>query len=1029
MNNLSLNYKSLNSKPALKISLVYAVFSLLWIIFSDTLLLFFVKNPELLTQIQIVKGWFFVIVSAMIIYFLLLREMRHVQQSQKKYLEIFNTTTEALFISDAETGKILDVNQAATDLFGFSYEELTARSINDLNLNIEQNTSKKTHLKQTRNNNHDLIWVDIVKQDIHDEMGAQKIIAVRDITIRKRSEDVLRTLAESGSIYSGDIFKTIVRQLALVHNVRYVMIASLHSIDKNTATTLAIWDDNGYAENFSYALKGTPCQNVLTQTSSRHYPSNAQQQFPEDSILVDLNVQGYFGVPLLNSHDEAIGVLALLDDKPLEVPFGAIELLNSLATRASLEIERKAVDEKLKLSSRVFSETHEGIIITDVTGTIVDVNPAFCNVTEYSREDVIGEKPGILNSGKQGPEFYKKMWQTLATQGHWQGEVWNRKKGGALYAELLTVSSLYNDEGDIINYVGIFTDITHSKKQQEQLEFIAHYDVLTKLPNRILFADRFNQAIAHCKRTETLLAVCFLDLDDFKPINDTYGHLVGDQILIEVAERIQSNIREEDTVSRQGGDEFTIFLVNLETPFEGELMLDRIQHALAQPYLIDDHVIAMTSSMGVTLYPLDDFDLDTLLRHADQAMYQAKMAGKSSYHIFNVEHDQETTKKHLRLNEVIQAFEQNQLCLYFQPKVNMKTGQVVGAEGLLRWIHPENGLIPPLKFLPVIEDSDFEITLGNWIIEQALEQLQQWNKEGFKLDVSINISSQHLQSPDFFAVLDKALTQHPDVNSNHFQLEILESSVLGDVNHIRTIIKTCRDKLGVQFALDDFGTGYSSLTHLRNLPANTIKIDQSFVRDMLSDQNDFAIIDGTIGLANSFSREIIAEGVETTEHGLMLLVMGCELAQGYGIARPMPAHDLSDWINSYQANQTWIDCANNNQTVPKQKLKLLRLILQHWHIHIKDILNPETSNEGILPILNPEKCHCNAWIKREEREQTFAASWLNELDQAHKKSHLIAHDLFHNPDMESAAKNQHLDDLQLCFDHINHLLDEQNKLH
>jgi diguanylate cyclase (GGDEF)-like protein/PAS domain S-box-containing protein len=1023
---MNLNTDIISSRAALKISLIYASFSLVWIFFSDALLFSLIKNPETITDLQTLKGWFFVIASSLILYFLLLKEIKLSQQSQKKYIDIFNTTTEALFIVQANNDKIIEVNPAATDLLGFTTEELKQCRLADLNLNPENTSYLGSYTKQIRTKSDNLLSVEISRQTFDNEKNSEISVAVRDITDRKRNEDVLRSLAETGSINSGDTFKAIVHQLASSLGTRYAMIASLHPVNKKTVTTLAVWDGKDFADNFSYSLEGTPCNDVITQTTACSYPNNIQQLFPNDAILADLNIQGYLGVPLRNNLNEAIGILALLDDKPLTIKSNTIELLNSLATRASFELERKAVDEKLKQSARVFSDTHEGILITDTSGTIIDVNPTFCTVTQYPREEVLGKNPGILNSGKQGPEFYKKMWQQLDSDGSWQGEVWNRKKSGELYAELLTISSLSNDDGEIINYVGMFTDITNSKKQQEQLEFMAQYDVLTKLPNRILFADRFLQAVAHCKRNETLLAVCFLDLDHFKPVNDTHGHLVGDQVLIEVANRIQSNIREEDTVSRQGGDEFTIFLTDIKTPRDGGLLFDRIQHSLEQPYYIEEHTINISSSMGVTFHPLDDFDLDTLLRHADQAMYQAKMEAKGSYSLFNIEQNRETFDKHLRLNEVIQAFEQGELSLYFQPKVNMKTGKVIGAEGLLRWTHPEKGMIPPLTFLPVIEESEFETTLGNWVIEQALKQLQRCNKNGIELEISINISSHHLQSANFFAMLESALARHPDINSNHLQLEILESSVLSDVNNIRTIINSCRDKLGVNFALDDFGTGYSSLTHLRNLPVQTIKIDQSFVQGMLADPNDFAIIDGTMGLADSFKRKIIAEGVETTAHGLMLLIIGCELAQGYSIARPMPASNFSDWLSNYKPNQEWLNYAKEKQTPKKQKLQSFTLFIQHWHSQIKEILQAEIPEEkSISHFSNLEKSHCHIWINREQQEQTFDIAWLEQLELAHTQSHVLAQDLLHNHDMDNSVKS----DLEHCFDHIDQLLTEQISPH
>ena len=651
------------------------------------------------------------------------------------------------------------------------------------------------------------------------------------------------------------------------------------------------------------------------------------------------------------------------------------------------------VKDELELYGRVFSEAHEGITITDANNIIVDINPKFCDITGYSRDEAIGANPSILSSGKQSPEFYKNMWVALDNDGYWSGEVWNRKKNGELYAELLTISALKNENGQIKHYVGLFSDITQNKRQQEKLHLMAHYDVLTQLPNRALFVDRFSQAIAHSKRKESLLAVCFLDLDNFKPVNDNYGHEVGDRLLMEVARRIKENIREEDTVSRQGGDEFALLLGDLETFEQCEQMLQRLHDSLSQPYLIDDLSINIGASSGITFYPLDNGDIDTLLRHADQAMYQAKLLGKNRYSLFNAEQDQQMINVHSRLQDIRQAFNRDEFCLFYQPKVNMKTGEVFGVEALIRWIHPEKGIIPPLEFLPVIENSDLEIEIGHWVIAEALKQIDEWFSKNISLEVSINISSHHLQSSTFFSQLENELDKYPAISSHYLQLEILESSALGDLNTVSNIIKACRDGLGVNIALDDFGTGYSSLTHLRNLPANTIKIDQSFIRDMLYDPSDYAIIDGVIGLAESFHREVIAEGVETTEHGLMLLLMGCHNAQGYGIARPMPADDVLAWLEAYVPNQAWLECGNKDRTVKENKIKLLNVMLDYWFTTFEQELLDEKLNAAQFTLLDYRKSHHYSWIMRARQELVFDENWINSLAEESEKIQKLANHL------------------------------------
>lgn len=655
---------------------------------------------------------------------------------------------------------------------------------------------------------------------------------------------------------------------------------------------------------------------------------------------------------------------------------------------------QKIIEQKLQLSSRVFTETKEGIIITNTQGFIVDVNPSFCEITGYTREEVINHNPNILSSGKQNTEFYVNMWKSINELGYWQGEIWNRKKEGTLYAELLSISSIADEEGNILNYIGIFTDITNSKKQQESLELLAHYDMLTKLPNRVLLADRFTQALAHCKRQENQLAVCFLDLDYFKPINDLYGHGAGDKLLVEVAERLTAIIRDEDTVSRQGGDEFVLLLSDIDSFTECEQMLKRIIASIAQPYLIEGLSLSISASIGVSLYPLDDSDLDTLMRHSDQAMYQAKQAGRNCYHLFNAQQDKLDSKRNIKLNEIKSALIKKEFCLYFQPKVDMPSGNVIGAEALIRWNHTEKGVIPPLKFLPFIEGTELETQVGIWVINEALNQLDKWKKQGIDLEVSVNVSSYHLQHLSFVDDLETALANYPKVHSKNLQLEILESSALGNIETITNIIKTCNEALGVSVALDDFGTGYSSLTHLRNLPAKTIKIDQTFIRDLLDDPNDLAIIDGVIGLSNSFNRKLIAEGVETTEHGLVLLVMGCNEAQGYGISRPLPDIDFQNWLFDYRPNQEWISCANKDRTQKDKKIKLFKLTFAKWKERFVNKLQSSPGNIGQWPILERTKCHGGIWIKRARQDQIFEERWLIKLEEAHNVVHETADDLF-----------------------------------
>jgi diguanylate cyclase (GGDEF)-like protein len=497
------------------------------------------------------------------------------------------------------------------------------------------------------------------------------------------------------------------------------------------------------------------------------------------------------------------------------------------------------------------------------------------------------------------------MWHELTGCGYWRGEIWNQRKNGEVYVELLTISAVRDPHGGLQSYVGLFFDITGIKSHEQQLEHMAYYEALTGLPNRALKADRLQQAMALARRSRKSLALVYIDLDGFKSINDRFGHEAGDLLLVDIASRMQQVLREGDTLARIGGDEFVAVLVNLDSVPASLPLLERLLDAAAQPLAHGEQPLRVTASLGVTFYPqAQAIEADQLLRQADQAMYQAKQAGKNCYQLFDVKQEASLRSWHEELGRIRQALLNHEFVLYYQPKVNMRSGQLVGAEALIRWQHPTRGLLPPAAFLPVFEDHPLAVDVGEWVIDTALAQIGAWQAQGLQMPVSVNVGAHQLQQPDFVARLAALLARHPEVRPEALELEILETSALQDVVHAAQLIETCR-QMGVTFALDDFGTGYSSLTYLKRLRVALLKIDQSFVRDMLDDPDDKAILDGIIRLAGAFRCAVIAEGVETIAHGTMLLQMGCELAQGYGIARPMPAADLPAWAASWQPDAAW----------------------------------------------------------------------------------------------------------------------------
>jgi diguanylate cyclase (GGDEF)-like protein/PAS domain S-box-containing protein len=666
--------------------------------------------------------------------------------------------------------------------------------------------------------------------------------------------------------------------------------------------------------------------------------------------------------------------------------------------RATVEAQEKTLKEqvaalqttkaRLQLVASVFTHAQEGIYITDPDGRIVEVNDAFTRITRFPREEAIGQTPRILRSGRHGEEFYAMMWQNLITKGHWYGEIWNKRKDDEVFPGMLSITAVRDSLGRAQHYVALFTDITVLKEHQRQLEHIAHYDALTGLPNRVLLGDRLLQAIAQTRRHEKLMALVYFDLDGFKPVNDTYGHDLGDELLVAVAQCMKKVLRQGDTLARLGGDEFVIVLTDLDDVAECREILFRLLRVCATPHAVRNHVLSISASMGVTLFPLDGSDPDTLLRHADQAMYQAKQAGKNRFHLFDPEQDRLARTHRESLQHISQALANNEFVLYYQPKVNMRTGAVIGAEALIRWQHPQRGLLPPGEFLPVIEDSDTIVDIGDWVLDTALTQIEAWHAQGLDIAVSVNISARQLQRDDFVSRLMEKLAAHSEVSADRLELEVLETAALEDIARVSQVMEVCRN-LGVSFSLDDFGTGYSSLTYLKRLPANELKIDQSFVRDMLQDPEDMAIVEGIIGLAAAFRRTVIAEGVETAEHGQLLLRLGCDLGQGYGIARPMPAQAMPDWVRNWQPDPGWLpsnDLPFNRDDLP---LMFIEIEHRHWVRSVQAHIN--ASDEATAP--PTDLCRFSAWFERDGRARYGHLKTYAALAPLHARLHTLGHEL------------------------------------
>ena len=577
--------------------------------------------------------------------------------------------------------------------------------------------------------------------------------------------------------------------------------------------------------------------------------------------------------------------------------------MRMIGTHADISL-RKEAEENLQLAASVFKHAMEAIVITAPDSRIIDVNAAFSRITGYSRAEVLGQNPRLLNSGLQGKDFFQAMWQQLNEHGNWYGEIWNRRKNGEVYAATQHISAVRDAQGKLQHYIALSADITVAKSQQQELERIAHYDPLTKLPNRALLADRMNQAMTQTQRRGRQLAVVFLDLDGFKAVNDGHGHDAGDFLLVSVADRMKFALRDGDTLARIGGDEFVAVLLDLTDIASSAPMLNRLLAAASQPVLFGSVTLQVSASLGVTFFPqAQDIDADQLMRQADQAMYQAKLTGKNRFHFFDAAHDRSVRARHALRDDIGRALIEGEFTLHYQPQVNLRTAQVIGAEALIRWRHPDKGLLEPAHFLPLIKDHPLAIEVGQWVLENALQQVELWQEAGLAMPVSVNIGARHLQQPDFVAQLRQTLAAHPTLAPSCLELELFETSVVGDLEHVAQIIAECR-QMGVPFALDGFGWGGSSLSYLKHLQLARLKLDRSIVLHMLEDPDELAILKSILGLARAFDLELLAEGVESAGQSQMLLQLGCELAQGFGIAQPMTGAELPDWIAGWRADST-----------------------------------------------------------------------------------------------------------------------------
>ena len=572
----------------------------------------------------------------------------------------------------------------------------------------------------------------------------------------------------------------------------------------------------------------------------------------------------------------------------------AIYLICARSARAhQLQLPLKENRERLRQAAAVFDCTREGVLVTDAQGLIVHVNRAFMAITGYQRDDVMGQQPSLFKSGRHSPDFYQQMFQHLERTGEWSGEIWNRRKSGEIYPQWQTIRVIHDDLGHISHYVAVFSDISAIKDSEHELAHLAHHDPLTDLPNRLLFTDRAEQALASAQIHKRGCALLLLDLDHFKIINDSLGHNVGDQLLKQVGERLQGLFGPGVTLARLGGDEFAVLAESCPQVVQAAALAQRILEAMKQPFIFDGHQLFTSASIGISLFPNDALSAEQLLRNADSALFKAKSAGREGYALYTEELTAHAQNRVEIANELRRALEQQELRVYYQPVHDLHASRLIGVEALVRWQHPERGLVPPGEFIPIAERTGLIADIDAWVMEQACHQMCQWLAQGAPLGfVAVNVSSRLFARRELYEQVAQVL-HDTGLDPAFLELEVTESAVMDDPEVALEQLHRLRE-LGLRLAIDDFGTGYSSLLRLKRLPVQKLKIDQGFVAGLPWDEDDAAIVRVVIALAKSMGMQVQAEGIEQVEQARFLLEQECDMGQGYWFGRPMPAQEI-DW--------------------------------------------------------------------------------------------------------------------------------------
>lgn len=723
----------------------------------------------------------------------------------------------------------------------------------------------------------------------------------KEMQQQKKLTDSLKTLLSNiDHAADEDFFSRCAQALTVTYKTQYAIIGLFANSKKDSITTLAVWANGRIGDNFTYALKGSPCADVLDH-SLEIISQDAAKCYPEDKLLASMNIESYFGAPLKTATGNIIGMMAVMDTQPLFVDNTVKSILGLFANKVAIEVHRREITEELELAASVFKESLEAIMICDSQADIVRVNPEFTKITGFSLNELKGKKPSIIKSGRHSDDFYANIWTCINENGVWQGEITNKRKNGECFVSWQIIKAVKDSAGNIQQYMSIFTDITEKKKAEEHIFQLAHNDLITQLPNRAAFHKLLNNSIATAAHSTYRLAVMFIDLDHFKLINDTSGHPVGDELLQQVALRFKNIIGPNDIISRFGGDEFTVLLPCIESTEEVSAVANKILDSLLSPFTLLSCEVTISASIGVGIYPDNAKDASSLLSCADNAMYSAKDSGRASCHFYTEQMQIDAHERVILERDLRGALANNEFTLNYQPQFDIKTNQIIGTEALLRWQHPTKGLIAPDIFIPVAEVTGLIVPIGNWIINEACQQLARWNANGFhNLTMAINLSARQFFQKDLLNTIKSAI-EESGVLASCVEFEITESMMMMNIEETIDTLHQIKS-LDVQLSIDDFGTGYSSLSYLKRFPLNKLKIDKSFIDGLPDDLDDLAIVQAIIGIAHSLNLTVIAEGVETAQQYDILTQHHCNEVQGYFLSKPLTSEAAGKFIEKYNLN-------------------------------------------------------------------------------------------------------------------------------